>query len=413
MTQFTLPLDISSLEITAQSVDNKGNIIFDVVSKGTYSTCHKCGKPATKRAGTAPVRLIRHVSILDTPVYLRITPIRYSCENCDDHPTTTEQYDWCDRNASTTSKLEEYLMRCLINSTIVDVSRKETIGERVVENILNRQVVKKADWSQIKGVNTLGIDEIALKKGYDSYVTVVSAKVDENSSPIVIDVLNNREKETVKNFLKSIPEPLRKTVKHVCTDMYDGFVNAAIEVFGIQCLIIDRYHVSKLYRRPLDKLRISEMARLKTELPSEEYAKLEGMMWILRKNYECLSEANKTALAILYKHSPILKKAHSYALRLTHIFNTHTNRKSAISKINRWIDSVEKAKLKIFSGFITTLNKYKSYIGNYFKARKNSGFVEGLNNKIKVLKRRCYGLFNPESLYQRLFLDLQGGYLYA
>ena len=413
MTQFTLPLDISSLEITAQSVDNKGNIIFDVVSKGTYSTCHKCGKPATKRAGTAPVRLIRHVSILDTPVYLRITPIRYSCENCDDHPTTTEQYDWCDRNASTTSKLEEYLMRCLINSTIVDVSRKETIGERVVENILNRQVVKKADWSQIKGLNTLGIDEIALKKGYDSYVTVVSAKVDENSSPIVIDVLNNREKETVKNFLKSIPEPLRKTVKHVCTDMYDGFVNAAIEVFGIQCLIIDRYHVSKLYRRPLDKLRISEMARLKTELPSEEYAKLEGMMWILRKNYECLSEANKTALSLLYKHSSILKKAHSYALRLTHIFNTHTNRKSAISKINRWIDSVEKAKLKIFSGFITTLNKYKSYIGNYFKARKNSGFVEGLNNKIKVLKRRCYGLFNPESLYQRLFLDLQGGYLYA
>ena len=44
---------------------------------------------------------------------------------------------------------------------------------------------------------------------------------------------------------------------------------------------------------------------------------------------------------------------------------------------------------------------------------KNSGFVEGLNNKIKVLKRRCYGLFNTESLFQRLFLDLQGGVIYA
>ena len=80
MTQFTLPLDIESLEISKQSFDNKGNIIFDVVSKNTHSTCHKCGKPATKRDGTAPVRLIRHVSILDTPVYLRITPVRYSCE---------------------------------------------------------------------------------------------------------------------------------------------------------------------------------------------------------------------------------------------------------------------------------------------------------------------------------------------
>src|ERR1700677_2944982 len=81
--------------------------------------------------------------------------------------------------------------------------------------------------------------------------------------------------------------------------------------------------------------------------------------------------------------------------------------------INRWIKSVEKSDLNIFNGFIITLNKYKPYIGNYFKARRNSGFVEGLNNKIKVLKRRCYGLFNTESLFQRLFLDLQGAVFYA
>lgn len=413
MTQFTLPLDINSLEITKQSIDNKGNIIFDVVSKNDHSTCHKCGKPATKRSGTAPVRLIRHVSILDTPVYLRITPIRYSCESCDDHPTTTEQYDWCDRNSSTTRKLDEYIMRCLINSTIADVERKENIGERVIENILNRQVEKEVNWDKYKELNTIGIDEISIRKGHASYVTVVSAKVTENSKPIVIGVLPDRDKVTVQTFLKSIPESLKQSVKQVCTDMYDGFVYAAIEVFGAQRLVIDRYHVAKLYRKPLDKLRISEMARLKVELEAEEYAKLEGMMWILRKSHECLSEANKASLELLYKHSPKLKEAHTYALKLTHIFNTHTNRKLALAKIDRWISSVEKSNLKIFNGFITTLTKYKPYIGNYFKARKNSGFVEGLNNKIKALKRRCYGLFNTESLFQRLFLDLQGIEIYA
>jgi transposase len=45
---------------------------------------------------------------------------------------------------------------------------------------------------------------------------------------------------------------------------------------------------------------------------------------------------------------------------------------------------------------------------NYFLQRHNSGFVEGLNNKIKVLKRRCYGIFNLGHLFQRLFLDLEG-----
>ena len=47
-------------------------------------------------------------------------------------------------------------------------------------------------------------------------------------------------------------------------------------------------------------------------------------------------------------------------------------------------------------------------ISNYFLARQNSGFVEGLNNKIKVLKRRCYGIFNLSHLFQRLSLDLEG-----
>lgn len=359
------------------------------------------------------MRLIRHVSILDTPVYIRITPIRYSCEYCDDHTTTTEHYDWCERNASTTKKLDEYLMRSLVNSTIADVSRKETIGERIIENVLDRRIMEKVDWSQFQQLNTIGIDEIALKKGQSSYVTIISAKVENNGNPIVIGVLPDRDKTTVKGFLQSIPESLKQTVEHVCTDMYDGFVNAATEVFGIQCLVIDRYHVAKLYRKPLDKLRVSEMARLKTELSTDEYAKLEGMMWILRKNYECLSEANKESLELLYKYSPLLKKAHKYALRLTHIFNTHTNRKSALAKINRWIKSVDNSSLNIFNGFIVTLNKYKPYIANYFKTPKNSGFVEGLNNKIKVLKRRCYGLFDVGSLFQRLFLDLQGITIYA
>ncbi len=412
MAQINLPLDIESLEVISQTIDTKGDIIIEVVSKNDHSTCHKCGKPATKRDGKAPPRLVRHLPLFETPVYLKITPIRYSCEYCDDHPTTTEQYDWCDRNAPTTKGLEDYLMRCLINSTVEDVAKKSKIGYQIVESILERQVDKKTDWAKIPNLETLGVDEIAIKKGHDSYFTVVSA-IPKNASPIVIAVLEGREKATVKIFLESIPAHLKQTVQQVCTDMYDGFVNAAIEVFGAQRLVIDRYHVAKLYRKPLDTLRIAEIARLKSELPPEEYSKLEGMMWILRKKHECLTEAEKDSLAILYKHSPILKKAHSYAIRLTHIFNTHTNKRVALIKINRWIKSVEKSDLRIFDSFSTTLNKYKSYIGNYFKARKSSGFVEGLNNKIKVLKRRCYGIFKTDTFFQRLFLDLQGYQCYA
>ena len=110
----------------------------------------------------------------------------------------------------------------------------------------------------------------------------------------------------------------------------------------------------------------------------------------------------------MYKHSPILKEAHVYALKLTHIFNTHHNRKSAMAKLDRWVSRVEQSQLNCFNAFLKTLKKYKSSIANYFKSRATSGFVKGLNNKIKVIKRRCYGFFKTESLFQRLTLDLAG-----
>jgi len=59
------------------------------------------------------------------------------------------------------------------------------------------------------------------------------------------------------------------------------------------------------------------------------------------------------------------------------------------------------------------LNNWQDEITNYFHHRYNSGFVEGLNNKIKVIKRRWYGLLNVKHLFQRLYLDLEGYRLFA
>lgn len=412
MSQITLPLDIKSLEVISQRIDTKGNIVFKVKSKNDRSTCHKCGKPATKMNGHAPERKIRHLPIFDQPVYLEIVPVRYICESCDDRPTTTEQYDWVDRNANVTKGLEEYIMRSLIHSTIQDVSIKEKLGYKIIQSTLDRLIASEVDWSDFKSLDTLGIDEIALKKGHGEYMTIISARLNDGKIR-VLAVIEGRCKADIKSFFESIPPRLQQTVKSVCTDMHDAFVYAAIEVFGPQVVVIDRYHVAKTYRKPLDKLRIKEMKRLKSELEDEEYSKLEGMMWILRKQHECLSDADKSKLALLYSHSPKLKKAHRLALKLTCIFNTHCKRKSGMAKINRWIKAVEKSDVSCFNSFVLTLGKYKPYIANYFKKRKNSGFVEGLNNKIKVAKRRCYGFFKIETIFQRLFLDFQGFEIYA
>jgi len=350
---------------------------------------------------------IQHLSCFDKKVFLKIRVVRYQYEECDDHPTTSEQYDWMERKSKTTKGLDAYINRQLIHSTITDVSKKEHLPYRFVESAVHRLIEKEVNWSDYKDLNTIGIDEIALKKGHNNYFVIVSSK-DKQGNLSVIAVLEDKRSETVQAFLESIPEHLKATVKTVCTDMYDGFVTPATEAFGSRVVVIDRYHVAKLYREPLDRLRIDEMNRLKQVLPAKEYAELDNMMWILRKKHECLSKHEKVQLALLYKHSPKLKEAHQHALKLTNIFNTHLNRKHALTKINRRVESVNGSSVTCFNGFIKTLEKYKSNILNYFKLRMTSGFVEGLNNKIKVLKRRCYGLDKVTTIFQRLVLDLQG-----
>lgn len=412
MSKIDLSLDIDSLEILSQTVDKQGNIVIEVQSKATSTPCHKCGKTATKRYGYGPILTVKHLPLFDRPVYLKIRSVRYQCEHCDDHPTTSEQYDWCDRGSKTSKGLEKYLMRSLIHSTVQDVSRKEGIGYKSIVSILQRHIGEEVDWSDYQDLETIGIDEISMKKGYQDFLTIISA-IEKSGRLTIIGILEGRHKKSVKDFFESIPKRLIATTKSVCSDMYDGFVQAAKEVFGSQAVVVDRYHVAKLYRAPLDKLRIKEMQRLKSELPAEEYVKLEGMMWVLRAHHECLSEADKSKLTLLYKHSPVLKESHKHALKLTQIFNTKCNRKVALNKLNRWIQSVENSDVKCFGTFIKTLQKYKTSILNYFKARKNGGFVEGLNNKIKVAKRRCYGFFKPGSLFQRMQLDLIGLEMYA
>lgn len=407
MKELTIPLGIPDLEIVSQSVDNKGKILLKVKSSKQGMTCHKCGKLATIQYGHAPEITIQHLPILDTPVYLIIKPVRYKCEHCEGNTTTTERYDWCDSAKGISKGLSDYLLRQLIHSTLEDVSKKERVSYKQVRGLVERLVAKEVDWSAYDNLNTLGIDEIALKKGHNDYVTVVSVKT-ANDVLSVVAVLEGKKKEDLESFLRSIPEPLRKTIRSVCTDMYEGYVNAVSAVLGDRVLIVDRYHVARLYRAKVDTLRKSEMKRLKATLSSDEYSKLEGVMWILRRNHECLSVIEKEKLDLLYRYSPKLKQGHSYALKLTQIFNSHLSRKSAIAKLKRWIEKVRKNKVTCLIQFTHTLEKYMTYIANYFKERKNSGFVEGLNNLIKVIKRRCYGLSKPETLFQRLYIDLQG-----
>ena len=403
----TSMLGLSNIKIEDAAMDDAGDFIIKVKSVNNTIKCKKCGEITSPHGYNRSVRL-RHLPVFGHKTYIDISPARGICNNCDNRPTTTESSDWYNSGSSYTKAYEKHVILSLINSTISDVSLKEDLGYKAIEAIVDRYIESEVNWNDISEIGLLGIDEISLKKGYQDFVTLITSRSEKGTR--IICIIKGRDKAKIKDFFASIPSTLRKTIIAVCSDMYDGFINSAKEVFGADIpVIVDRYHVSKLYRKCLVTARKAELKKLKKTLTKEEYKDLKPAISLLsrRKEYE-FSESEKALVEPLFNLSPKIKKAYYLCLKLTAIYNKHSTSEEASESINSWIEEATNSKLACFKTFIKTLKKYQPEICNYFLDRNTSGFVEGFNNKVKVLKRRCYGIFNLKHLFQRIFLDFSG-----
>ena len=195
--------------------------------------------------------------------------------------------------------------------------------------------------------------------------------------------------------------------------MWEGYINALTDYivkYELKAEIsIDRFHVATHYRNGFDRLRKKEIKRLKETLSKEIYQRdFQGALWILRRNHNALGEKQITQLQRILAHSPALHEAYTLRTELTAIFDMRLNQEQGKVRLQNWIKKVEASSLTCFNNAIKTVNNHIEMIANYFTRRANSGFVEGFNNKLKVIKRRCYGIKKVDSLFQRLWLDTAG-----
>jgi transposase len=411
----SIPLDIPDVQVLDIKTNKRGDYVITVESTLDRATCQRCGREISKFHSHDRAITLRHLPIFGHQVYIRLRPKRYECPFCSDkkqRKISTQQLSWYHSKSPHTKAYEEQVLLQLVNSTVQDVAIKENLGYEAVVGIINRYVSTQVDWYLFDRLEVVGLDEIALKKGRSDYVVIVTARL-EDGQVKVLAVLPNRDKKTVKAFLSRIPTRLQRTIHTVCTDMWKAYINAVKEVLGSAVVVVDRYHVATKYRDCADKLRKQELKRLKTELSEDEYNTIKGAMWPYRKNKTDLKSQEAELLDRLFAYTPSLKLAYDFREKLTAIFEKDLTKPQATQAIKDWCQEVEASPLTCFDPFLTTLATYLDEITNYFLHRDSSGFVEGLNNKIKVLKRRCYGLLNLDHLFQRLFLDLEGYALFA
>ena len=410
--QVSIPLDIPEIRVLKSEMNRAGEMIITVESTKTTTVCRRCGRVIEKFHGYDKWVKLRYLPVFGHPTYLRYRPKRFRCEYCDGHPTSSQRLDWHEPNSPNTFAYEQHILLQLINATVEDVSRKECLAYDKVLGIVDRYICSEVDWSQYTTLDTLGLDEIALRKGHGDFVVIVTARL-KHGRIVLLGVLENRQKETVIEFLRSIPQRLKRSIVSACCDMYEGYTEAIREELPHVRLVIDRFHVARAYRDGMNHLRKAELKRLKRELSAQEYKALKGSMWALRKEKQDLTFEERGTLTLLFRLSPDLKAAYKLQNRLTEIFEERLSVHTAKVKIRKWIVAVAKSGLRCFDRFIDTLARWWNEILNYFVARENSGFVEGFNNKIKVLKRRSYGLTNLKHLFQHIYLDLEGYRLFA
>lgn len=410
--QVTIPLGIPDIRVLKTEAGERGELIIMVESTRGGTACRKCGKWITKAHGRDEWVTIRHLPVFGRPSYLRYRPKRYQCQDCEGHPTTTEKLAWHDANSSHSFAYDNHILLQLVNSTIEDVSSKEGISYESVAGVLERRIEAKVDWSVICEIEILGLDEIALKKGQRDYVTLVTGRFQDGEITI-LGVLAGHEKAELVEFLRLIPQRILQTIQAVCCDLWEAYIEAVRQEIPTARIVADRFHVARHYREAADQIRKEELRRLKKELSKAAYQKLNGSYHAFRKNAKDLNKEERKTLRKFFAYSPDAKRAYAFREALTAIYEMDLSKKQAQAKLLGWIQQVKQSGLQCFDEFIRLLGSWWQEITNFFVRRENSGFVEGFNNRVKVLKRRCYGIFNLSHLFQRIYLDLYGYRLFA
>ncbi|MBE9046605.1 ISL3 family transposase [Pleurocapsales cyanobacterium LEGE 10410] len=240
---------------------------------------------------------------------------------------------------------------------------------------------QRLSWHELRSPNTKPYEKWLLRLGVNSTVVDVANKL-SISEEIVTGVFDRwiRNKVNWERFQR-------------------------IEILGID---IDRFHVSRAYRHCADLVRRQELKLLKKKLSKKEYGSIKGAMWAFRKSPEQFTDSEWELLQRLFTYSPKMKEAYILREELTEIFERLYDPKGAKCAIRAWCKRVRSCQISQFESFLKTIETWLEPIANYFLERLTSSFVEGFNNRVKVLKRRCYGIFDVERLFQRLTLDIHG-----
>ncbi len=210
----------------------------------------------------------------------------------------------------------------------------------------------------------------------------------------VLDVLESREKAVIIAWLKAVvSRGLLAHLEEVTTDMWDGYVEAVKEVFGVAVRVtIDRFHVMANFQEWLTDAR----REIQRALPKEAAAELKGTRWKWLTNAENLTQEDRQALEGLKRKYPMLARLAAQREALRAIFEDRgiTTGEAGVKRLSAWCEGAKKLGLTALSSFTRTLERWMDKIANYFVSRSTNAQTEGYNHGLRAILWRAFGMRN-------------------
>ena len=360
----------------------RAEVWIDLLGAGDQPRkCSGCGHFVSRLHDWSP-REVRDLPIFDADTVLMLWRARVACPRCG---PKLEELDWLEPYARVTKRLAESVGRLCKIMPIKQVAGHYGLHWDTVKAIDKACLTRELEPVRLGKVRLLLMDEFALHKGQSYATSVVDAETRQ-----VLWVGKGRDREAVRPFFEWLGRRRCKRIQAVGMDMHAAF-EAEVRAHCPQAEIVyDQFHVvAKFGKEVIDRIRVNEANRLKHDKAAREVIK--GSKWLLLGNWENLPDrAAKIRLNELLEANQALWTAYVLKDALKELWR-YKREGWARKPWENWLEMALSSQIAPLVGFAKNLAKRIDGILSHCRWRLNTSVLEGINNKIKVLKRIAYG----------------------
>lgn len=347
---------------------------------GWLRQCSHCGE-FTPAVHDQQDRRVRDLPLFEHRIELIVPRIRVACKRCG---PKLERLHWLAPYARVTQRLGESVAQLCRVASIRHVAQYFGLDWKTVKDLDFASMQRTLGPVDLDGLEVIGMDEFAIQKGH-RYATVIV----EPTRKRVLWIGRGRGRADVRPFFELLGSERCKLLRAVVMDMNAGCEIEVKHHCPQAAIVFDLFHVVAKYgREVIDRVRVDRANELRADRPARQVVK--GARWLLLKNRESLAAGQDVQLKELLAANRALFVVHVLRDALKDRWSyRHTG--YAQRAWDSWYAKARRSRIEPLKRFAANLKPYLPGILAHCRFPLGTNLIEGINNKIKVIKRMAYG----------------------